>query len=79
MSADELREKTGPYGARQRSLPKGSIAAPPGDAAAAMRWTLPRVKLRDGVRESTRAVSRRVDAHLHAIDAARAPSTPSTC
>jgi hypothetical protein len=43
-------------------------------AAAAMRWTLPCVKLRDGVhrREIARAVSRRVDTRaLHAIAARR--------
>ena len=28
MSADELREKTGPYGARQRLTPKRSIGCP---------------------------------------------------
>ena len=37
MSADELREKTGPYGARQRLLTKGSHCCPAGRPPAAPR------------------------------------------
>ena len=84
MSADELREKTGPYGARQRLTPKRSIGCPAPRRARVDARGAPtsRPLLRRGggrcPRGST-ALRRRACARAPYRDAStRVPSAPST-